>query len=437
MKKRSLTFIAVLAVISLLAVSVLSCDNEEETVFIIESPYEGVNWNNQFKAALHTHTTNSDGGATMLEAINAHFDQGYDVLAITDHVWQNQPDGSRRYLDLISNPLNTEWTTANNNLGFSVTTPLSHITQDRWDQVHAGTGRDNRPMIIIPDTAEFALEVGGEEMNVFFYGAEKAPPGWSTNLYGGMVAAHAAGAIFFVNHPGRTTNAQNYPPSLPADNWDQYGRPGMFSTEGVAESPTNPSNIHSWVRKYGNLFMEFPRTSLVGMEIFNREDRDSRHDRVLWDNINTLTIPEGRFVWGYANDDSHSVGGIGINYQIMLMPANTPANFRDAMVNGRSYMVTCLARNEGVIHPRTSIDRPVVSSVTVNHADETITISAQNATSIVWISEGRVIQTTTGSSSTLNLLAADITEQVGSYVRANIIGETGMAVIQPIGTRRR
>jgi hypothetical protein len=254
-----------------------------------------------------------------------------------------------------------------------------------------------------------------------------------------MVAAHAANAIFFVNHPGRTTNAQNYPPSLPStgDFWDQYGRPGQFPIDDHAASPTNPSNINSWIVKYANLFMEFPATHLVGMEIFNREDRDSRHDRVLWDNINTRTIPEGRFVWGYANDDSHSVGGIGISYQMMLMPSNTLENFRSAMINGHSYMVTSIARNEGVINPRTSVDRPVVKSVTVNHAADSITITAENATSIVWISEGRTIYTTEGNTSTLNLIHADIIEQVGVYVRANIIGDTGMAAIQPIGTRKK
>jgi hypothetical protein len=438
-------FLIILIAISILAVFTIGCppddpDNgdTDSSKFAITSPYDAVNWDTfgQYKAALHTHTVNSDGSANMLEAINAHYNMGYDILPITDHVWKGE-DGERRYLDLISNPRNPSWTTSNNNFRTELTTELSFITQERWDQIHAGEGREGRPMIIIPNTAEFALEVGGEEMNVFFYEAEKAPPAWSTNLRGGMVAARNANAIFFVNHPGRTTNAQNYPSTLLPAQWDQYGRPGQFSVGSHAASLSNPSNMERWIRYYANLFMEFPATHLVGMEIFNREDRDSRHDRVLWDNILTRLVPERRLVWGYANDDSHSVGGIGINYQMMLMPSNTLENFRSAMINGHSYMVTCLARNEGIIHPRTSTNRPIVNSVIVDHKADTITITAENTTSIVWISEGRTIYTTTGNISTLNLTDEDIIDEVGVFVRANIIGSTGLAAIQPIVTRRK
>jgi len=262
------------------------------------------------------------------------------------------------------------------------------------------------------------------------------PRAWQRNLDAGLQDAHNSGAIFFINHPGRSTNAQNFRQDGPGD-------------------ASNPSNMNTWIRRYANLYMKYPSNTLVGLEIFNRRDQDSRHDRVLWDNILKQTVPNDRFVWGYANDDSHSNGGIGINYNMMVMSSNSLENFRAAMIAGHSYMVTCAAFNEGVwtggnttataqITPASG--HPRISSITVNHETDSITIQSTNTVKIVWISEGKEIftdenssWTASGASSTINLAADGIKEDVGSYIRANIIGPagTGMAVIQPIGTKRK
>ncbi|MCL2765553.1 MAG: hypothetical protein FWD40_09795 [Treponema sp.] len=442
MKRFLKSFIAVFAVISLMTVFFISCDDPDDngvpydyeynyaadfvdgSLFQIRSPYAGVNWNtyNQYRTTLHSHTTNSDGSASMEEYVDRHYELDYDIVALTDHVWKGS-EGTRRYLDLVNKSwTQASWTTANNNFNTELTSDLTFISQDKLNAVQAGTGRDGKPMLMIPNTAEFAF-ADAEEMNVFFFEGN-APPAWTRTIRQGMqyTVNTSPRSIFFINHPGRTTNSMNF-------------LSGVGSPANAA-NPANPSNQTSWIRRFANLYMEFPRTALVGMEVFNREDQDSLHDRVLWDNILTLTIPEGRFVWGYANDDSHSVSGVGINYQMMIMPSNSTSNFRSAMINGHSYMVTCMAKNEGVNRPRDSIDRPIVNSVVVNHAADTITITATNATSIVWISEGKIIHEETGTASTLNMADAAIIDQVGGYVRANIIGPNGMAAIQPIATKR-
>jgi hypothetical protein len=122
---------------------------------------------------------------------------------------------------------------------------------------------------------------------------------------------------------------------------------------------------------------------------------------------------------------------------MFIMPENTPENLRNALINGHSYAVTCAAFNEGVDYPATSVIRPVIKNISVDNAADTITIEAENTIRIVWISEGRTILTTTGGSSTINLTDEEIKEGVGSYVRADVIGNGGMATIQPIGTKRR
>ncbi len=50
-------------------------------------PYGDVDWNDfgQFKAALHVHTTQSDGRMPVARVIDAYHELGYDILAITDH----------------------------------------------------------------------------------------------------------------------------------------------------------------------------------------------------------------------------------------------------------------------------------------------------------------------------------------------------------------
>jgi len=423
--------LALFIMISLLTVSVISCNNDDDeedlgSIFEITSPYDAIDWETfgQYKAALHVHTTNSDGGGSMQTVVDMHYNLGYDILTITDHVWKRDGNEVDMYLDLYTKT----WTEVQAGNVWK-THSLTHLSQERFDQVTSGAGRDGRGMLMIPYSAEFAYP-GGEEMNVFFYGSPAAPPAnapaaWTMSIANGMTNAVSHNAIFFINHPGRTTNAQNF--------------------TGSATSSNNPSNQRTWINKYVALYNTFSPEHLVGMEIFNRLDQDSRHDRVLWDNILTETVPTGRFVWGYGNDDLHNTS-IQINYNMMIMPENTTANFRDAMINGHSYAVTVRAYNEAAAYSEphlatlthtSTIPRPVIKSVIVDHETDTITITAENATKIVWISEGDAIQIDTGNTSSIHLGVKETRLLVGSYVRANIIGAGGMAVIQPIGTTRK
>jgi len=438
MKRRLWLLFAVITAISFMTISVISCDDPPPPApveFDITSPYAEVNWGTfgQFKAAQHVHTTNSDGSGTMEAVANAHYQLDYDILAITDHVWKGDP---RVYMNLVTrSPTQETWNSV----------PLTFITAARLNEFETGTATSatrpaNRPMLMIRGTAEYAFP-DGEEMNVFFLPDNITPPNaWAGSITAGIQSVHNAGAICFINHPGRTTNAQNFRVN--------DSKAQAAGTAGVLPpfDPGNPSNAHSWIMKYASLYMQFPITTLTGMEVFNRRDVDSLHDRVLWDNVNKFTIPEGRFVWGYGNDDLHSSSvstgsgnGMQINYNMFLMPSNTPENFRTAMVKGHSYIVTVCAYNEGIDMPaaNSGSERPIITSVTTG--ENTITITAQNATSIDWISEGRKIHTSTitGGSGTITLNDPAIVNQVGVFVRANVIGPSGMAVTQPFGTARK
>lgn len=436
MKRHFNIIFALFTVIIFLTVSFISCDDGEKnntstdtTPFDIKSPYATVDWSSfgQYKGSTHAHTNNSDGSATLLESVNRHYELGFDILPITDHIWKregNASSGPTLYDDrLTTDYLGQTWK------GVSV---FSWLTQERIDEITAGEGRDGRGMLLIPNSAEWAF-TDAEELNTFFYRMNDSAPvtigAWKTDIAAGIkhINDNGDGAIFFINHPGRTTGAQNF---------NQTG----------ADLPNNPSNMNNWISKYANLYIRYPITTLTGMEIFNRRDQDSRHDRVLWDNVLKRLVPQGRFVWGYGGDDSHSVNGININYNMFIMPSNTHENWKAAMINGHSYIVTCIALNEGVDYstPATAnVIQPRISSIIVDNTAETITITAKNVSKVVWISEGKTIWTDQNAEwtadnvvSTLDLMEDSINSQVGSYVRANLIGTNGMAVIQPIGTKK-
>lgn len=84
------------------------------------------------------------------------------------------------------------------------------------------------------------------------------------------------------------------------------------------------------------------------MEIINKIDNESRYDRILWDNILKVMMPEGRNVWGFSNDDTHSLNATGYSFNMMLMPELTIASTREAMENGTFYAVSRVSRVDGI-----------------------------------------------------------------------------------------
>jgi len=345
----------------------------DATQFTIISPYSGIDWENygQYKAALHTHTTRSDGRNTLAEMVEEHYAQGFDILAITDH-----------------NITNNDWVSG-----------ADALTQARYDEITAGVGRDGRGMLRIPLANE---QSRGQHLNTFFADFNNAR---GDTLRSNVERADRLGGLSHLNHPGRYTGGR---------------APG--------EMGVNASNNSRVIRNYVGLFMEFP--SLLGLEIINRMDVDSINDRILWDNILRKTVPQGRFVWGFSNDDSHGVGGVGPSFNMFVMPANTLENFRDAMVNGRFYAVARVARRELGQTFVGSGPIPTIRNIVVDENAATITIIAEHYTFIDWIYGGNVIV----RGNTISV--ANYQHGIGSYIRANIIGPGGISFTQPFGIVR-
>ena len=346
----------------------------------IESPYSSVDWQSygQYKTALHVHTTNSDGRSPFNRVVELYYEQDFDLLAITDH-----------------NQVTRDWISVRNGL-----------TQERFEEITRGEGRTGRGMQIIPNTNEQTIQlfippIINDHVNTFL-------TNWSwtsgNTIRDILKAVEEQGGLSFINHPGM--NATGAAPSV-----------DLVRGEQVA-------NNDFWISRYTDLFMEF---STLGFEIINCFDHVTGSDRIFWDNVLARTIPQGRYVWGFATDDSHRDSEIGKAFSMLLMPENTLENFREAMLSGSFYAVATTARRELGESFEASGPVPRILSIDINEAVGSISINAENYDRIDWIADGKVI--TNGSTIRLG----SHRRAIGSYVRANIIGPGGIVFTQPFG----
>lgn len=346
--------------------------------YFILNPYESVDWNayGQYKAGFHAHTTESDGGNTPKEMIEDHYVKGFDILAITDHNFTNTIwDRTDRPEDKI------------------------YLSSERLAEINAGVGRNGRGMLAVKYSNEQSV---ANHVNTFFADYNNKS---GDTLEGIIARTEELGGISHLNHPGPYTG----------------GSSDIVKGEAVSKDP-------AVYRKYVDLFNKYK--TLVGMEIVNEKDVDSLSDRILWDSILSETMDVRNPVWGFSNDDSHSIAGTDISYNIMLMPTNNEDNLRDAMKNGTFYSVGKIAKRELGPNFKAEGPTPVISSITVNEKENSITITGSHYNTIQWIANGKIIAT--GNTIDLN----DFEDKVDSYVRAQLIGNGGISFTQPFGVNK-
>lgn len=350
--------------------------------FTIDSPYASVDWDTygQYKADFHAHSNESDGSPQPYETIEEHYKKGYDILALTDH-----------------NVCNTTWNRKDDPTGKD----REYLTDQRLSEITYGTDRDNRGMVAIMNSDEQSVS---DHLNTFFtpFNNEQG-----ATLESNIAKTQELGGICHINHPGRYT--------------------GGKKTSGTAgeEASNNPETI----KKYTDLFMKYD--AVVGMEIINKLDGDSYSDRILWDNILKETMAEGRFVWGFSNDDTHSTAATGHSYNMMLLPSNNPENVRKSMENGTFYASAKVAKREGYTITDLSVindyQPPIITNIQVDNDEDTITINGEYYNQVEWIADGKVIAT--GNTIDLN----DHEGEINSYVRAQLKGNEGISFTQPFG----
>ncbi|MDR2719549.1 MAG: dockerin type I domain-containing protein [Nitrososphaerota archaeon] len=372
---------AVILVVSIFtgAISMAAATTGQSGSFVITNPYVNVDWTayGQYKADFHSHSTNSDGSNTVEQMVEEHYAKGFDIFAVTDH-----------------SVLTPNWDKAEKGA----------INTERKAEIEAGIGRDGKGMIDVDNCNE---QSATDHINSFFADYNDIVGGTRT-MASTIAAVEALGGITHINHAGRYTGG------------------AVGGTNGVAAS-NNPANI----KKYVDLFMAYP--SLVGMEIVNKQDDESRSDKILWDNILTQTMPNGRFVWGFANDDTHSVGATGFAWNVMLMPELTQSQTRVAMETGAFYAVSRIDRREGINALNLTLVTPSITNIVVE--GNIITLTGADYDVIEWISgvdvaTGMVNVIATGASIDVSNYADAIEN---NYVRAQLKSQNGIAYTQPFG----
>ena len=391
--------IAVLSLVLLLLLNTfggLAAAKSGETteIYVVTSnPYQNVDWETygQYKADFHAHSTNSDGSHTTAQMVDDHYAKGFDILAMTDH----------------------DYTTFSWN-----TVDRGALSLSRAVQIETGAGRAGNGMIgIFPANEQSAVD----HINSFWASYNNTGQGGLTavdKMSETFGIVEQSGGISHINHPGRYTGGAN-------------------SNDAVSMAASNnPDNV----QKYVNFFMTYP--SCVGLEIINKIDGESKSDRILWDNILKQTMPEGRSVWGFSNDDSHSLDATGYSWNVMLMPALNAKETRISMEEGSFYAVSRVSRLDGInrYYPNMteipgsgvgstlyllSQSTPGISNISVS--ESTITITGTDYDVIEWIADGKVIAT--GATIDLN----DHKGEINSYVRAQLKSDTGIAFTQPFG----
>lgn len=384
LKKITATFLAAAVLAGTIATSAAAqgLDGKGVLDFTINSPYANVNWETygQYKADFHAHSNESDGAPQPADTVEEHYKKGYDILALTDH-----------------NVTNTTWNRKDDPTGKGRT----YLTDERLETITNGTDRGGRGMVAIMNSDEQSVS---DHLNTFFTPFNNQS---GSTLESNIAKTQELGGICHINHPGRYTGGSN--------------------TSGTAgeEASSKPATV----QKYVDLFTRY--SACVGMEIINKLDGDSYSDRILWDNILKETMPEGRFVWGFSNDDTHSNSATGHSYNMMLLPSNTATNVRAAMENGAFYASAKVAKREG--YTETNLETindyqpPVITNIMVDQAEDTITIEGDLYNTIEWVADGKVIAT--GNTIDLN----DYEGKIHSYVRAQLKGDEGISFTQPFG----
>lgn len=349
--------------------------------YSVTNPYKDVVWGewDVYKTNLHTHSTFSDGGMHLSDVVEEYYKQGYDALAITDHgvvgkAWDTKPS--------TVFPLDIQnW--------FSGRTVL---TTERLAEITAGKNRNGRGMLPVTSGIEMNAAVTMKNhVNGYFAGWGQGWWGIENDYRTPIAMTEQLGGISVINHPG---------------DW----------ADDVNDTET--------ITFFADILRDHP--SCLGIEIYNRVDTVTRHDRVLWDNLLSRLMPEGRQVIGFANDDSHKLSDIGGTAELMYMESNTIENLRNCMETGA--FLACsrydrLVLGDDYVGDRT---KPFPSLTNIKIKNNAITLAAADTTSIQWFTDG--------GKEVAKGATVDLTNpMIKSYVRAQLIGPGGISQTQAFG----
>jgi len=394
--------IALLLVLGLLLPCLGIFASASDAAYTIGNPYASVDWDawGQYKTQLHVHTNGSDGSEPLDVVVEEHYRLDYDILCITDHMTLGVP------WDQVPRTVPIARLIKYSRTGML---PMAPITSERRGEILAGVGRPSgsgKPMLEVTQGVELNGAVpSNSHLQGFFCDYGQGAIGVDMDWESPVRRNAKAGGVTTLNHLGEPTGAED------------------------AADPLFYDNNPKWVDKFAYLFVNYP--SLLGMDINSGTDDGTKYDKILYDRILAKTIPYGAVPWAFTYSDAHTPGQFDRAWTVHLMPELTAAALRTSMEDGAFFGFSRHARLErgddsfvGEGAP------PAVSRIEVSEAAGTIAITAQGYDEIVWTSNGEIV----ARGEVLDIAAHE--EEIGSYVRAYLLGPGGILYIQPFTVLR-
>ncbi len=370
----------------------------------ITNPYESVmayigNENNHYKTNLHTHSTYSDALVSLDAMVKEHYNQDFHVLAFADHgvigvEWDQTPTLLPLYY-----------------YNYIMLKDQNHLSTEEFEAIQNGTYKTDistrstdRGLNCVTGAIEGNYLVAQKNhINGYFMNDNRTEGvmGTEGDFETMIRMIEEAGGVSHINHPG-----------------DWLGSAG---DESIAR---DPGNVHF----FADLLLRYD--SCLGIEVYNAFDRPTSSDRILWDELLQVVIPQGRNVWGFGNNDAHNLNDIDTSFMDFVMPEFSQANVRTAMENGAFFAVSRYEAGERIGDEGAY---PMVTCIIVDEEDDTITLVGKNCDKINWIADGNTIETTTKSvngvvSSTIKL--REHSDDISCYVRAELEGTGGKTLTQ-------
>ncbi|MCR5783458.1 MAG: hypothetical protein K6G90_12090 [Clostridia bacterium] len=447
--KKSLSILLTIALLAgIFSVAGFAADVD----YAIANPYESVDWSwKQYRADLHSHTNASDGNNTLAEMTAAHYAAGFDIVAVTDHGISDRGwlEGEHHDLPALK---------------------VAVSIRGRGGSIEALKTEGETPdgasyTVVKANDTEYYSENGGREMMRVPFGIENNPSSlnnahvcswfaeYGDGRYGGtsdyitpIRNIQTLGGLSVINHPGEYTGARN---------------------EVYTSDAYNLKNIkyRYIVQKYAGLLIN--HDTCLGIDVNSKGDYRTRFDRKLWDILLSKVVPAGRNVYALGTSDAHSADVVYTGFTMIPMSGLAPDAMKSALANGAFFAAsknlgnydelleyeTLLTANGATtemtafgaeIHDITEkiaaelkekdqgskytapgdIDAPYVNRVTVDDEEDTITLETTGGMVVRWIADGKTIAT--GGSIDLD----DYSDEIGSYVRAEIFGKGGITYTQ-------
>ncbi|MCQ2463381.1 MAG: PHP domain-containing protein, partial [Clostridia bacterium] len=266
------------------------CVNAEngDVDYTVNNPYADVNWKTvkQFKADLHSHTTASDGNNTLKEMTEAHYDKGFDIVAVTDHGvtdygWTKANTIPAMKVVVVAfkdrpafiQVLDENGGEAGNGNTYSLVTKNG---DDYYYQTD-GEGTQGKYMMRVPYGIENnPSSINNAHVNSWFADYGNGRMGGTSDYVTPIAGVDRLGGLSVINHPGEYTNARD---------------------EVYTEDAYNEKNISYKyiIQKFAGILMNYD--TCIGIDCNSKGDSRTRFDRKLWDILLQKVVPSGRNVF--------------------------------------------------------------------------------------------------------------------------------------------